>query len=236
MDEIIQSLDKIADAINGNALTTYLSIALAVVPIVLTIITIVLSVRMDKQNQKLQEVLADRDTTNQTRQCILDIYNAYLDAFLLTGQANGNVADIFVSDQSYFLWANDVDNRSKAVMYAYNRANLILNDPQLIETLKNGFDAFSALNGSVKNYIFTGIPTSTIKNAWRTFCQVHPDIQAGNYTVLLQDIVLADEFRRLCSNSYTDGIQKNIEVYMSVVGSDAFDEKFRKYLQISKAE
>ena len=236
MDEIIKSLDNIADAINGNALTTCLSILFAVVPIVLTIITIVLSVRMDKQNQKLQKSIADRDTINQTRQCVLDIYNAYLDAFHLTGQASGNIAGIFVSDQSYYMWANDVDSKSKAVMYAYNRAKLMLNDPQLLESLKNGFDAFSALNGAVKSYIFTGTPTRTIQNAWCAFCQSHPNIQPGNYYALLQDSVMANEFRRLCSNTYTDGIQKNIEMYMAVVGIDDFDGKFKKYLQISKAE
>ena len=236
MDDIINSLDKIADAINGNALTTCLSIIFAVVPIALTVITIVLSVRMDEQNQKLQKSIIDRDTVNQTRQCILDIYNAYLDAFHLTGQANGNVDDIFVSDQSYYMWANDVDNKSKAVMYAYNRAKLMLNDPQLLETLKNGFDAFSALNGAVKSYIFTGTPTRTIQNAWCTFCQSHPNIQPGNYYALLQDSIMANEFRKLCSNSYTDGIQKNIEMYMAVVGNDDFDDKFRKYLKISKPE
>ena len=236
MDKVIQSLDKIADAINGNALTMCLSIIFAVVPIVLTIITIVLSVRMDKQNQKLQKAIANRDTINQTRQCVLDIYNAYLDAFHLAGQASGNIPDIFVSDQSYYMWANDVDNKSKAVMYAYNRAKLMLNDPQLLETLKNGFDAFSALNGAVKSYIFTGTPTRTIQNAWCAFCQAHPNIQPGNYYVLLQDSVLADEFRKLCSNTYTDGIQKHIEMYMAVVGNDDFDEKFKKYLKISKPE
>ena len=236
MDEIIKSLDRIADAINGNALTTYFSILFAVVPIVLTIITIILSVRMDKQNQKLQKLIADRDTVNQTRQCVLDIYNAYLDAFCMTAQTNGNVAGIFVSDQSYYMWANDIDNKSKAVMYAYNRAKLLLDDPQLLETLRNGFDAFSALNGSVKSYIFTGTPTRTIQNAWFTLCQAHPNIQAGNYYALAQDSVLADEFRKLCSNTYTDGVQKNIEMYMGVVGNDDFDEKFKKYLQISKAE
>ena len=236
MDEIIKSLDKIADAINGNALTMCLSIIFAVVPIALTIITIVLSVRMDKQNQNLQKSIADRDTVNQTRQCVLDIYNAYLDAFYLTGQADGNIADIFASDQSYYTWANDVDNRSKAVMCAYNRAKLMLNDPQLLETLKNGFDAFSALNGAVKSYIFTGTPTRTIQNAWCSFCQAHPNIQPGNYYALLQDSVMANEFRKLCSNTYTDGIQKNIETYMAIVGNDDFDEKFKKYLQISKSE
>ena len=236
MDEIIKSLDNIADAINGDALTMCLSIIFAVVPIVLTIITIVLSVRMDKQNKKLQKAIADRDTVNQTRQCVLDIYNAYLDAFHLTGQANGNVLDIFVSDQSYYTWANDVENKNREIMYAYNRAKLMLNDPQLIETLKNGFNAFSALNDSVKSYIFTGTPSRTIQNAWYTFSQSHPNIQIGNYYALAQDSVLGNEFRKLCSNTYTDGIQKNIEVYMAVVGSDDFDEKFKKYLQISKSE
>ena len=236
MDEIIKSLDKIADAINGDALTTCLSIIFAVVPSALTIITIVLSVRMDKQNQKLQKAIADRDTVNQTRQCILDIYNAYLDAFHLAGQASGNIPDIFVSDQSYYTWANDIDNKSKEIMYAYNRAKLMLNDLQLLETLKNGFDAFSALNGAVKSYIFTGTPTRTIQNAWCTFCQSHPNIQPGNYYALLQDSIMANEFRKLCSNTYTDGIQKNIEMYMAVVGNDDFDGKFKKYLQISKSE
>lgn len=228
MDEIIKSLNEIADAIKGDALTMCLSIIFAVVPIALTVITIILSVRMEKQNQKLQKSIAERDTINQTRQCILDIYNAYLDAFHLAAQANGNIVDIFVADQSYYLWANDIDNKSKAVMCAYNRAKLMLNDPQLLQALKNGFNAFSALNSSVKGYIFTGTPTRTIQNAWSVFCQNHPSTTAGNYYALVQDSVLADEFRKLCSNTYTDDIQKNVEIYMNVVGLDDFDDMFKK--------
>lgn len=236
MDEIIRSLDQIADAINGNALTTSLSIIFAVVPIVLTIITIILSVRMEKQNQKLQKMIADRDTINQIRQCILDIYNAYLDAFHLACQSNGNVHDIFVSDQSYYTWAKDIDNKNKEIMCAYNRAKVILDDSDLLETLKNGFDAFAILNGSISNYIFTGIPTRTIQNAWCAFSQSHPNIRACDYYSLSQDSVMADEFRKLCSNTYTNVIQKNIEAYMAVVGSDDFDEKFKKYLRIPREE
>ncbi len=232
MDDIIKSLNQIAEAIKTDEPSLWFSIIFAVVPIVLTVITIWLSIRMDKQNQKLQKAIADRDTINQTRQCILDIYNAYLDAFHLAGQADGNVPEIFVSDQSYYKWAMDVENKNKEIMYAYNRTKLMLDDPQLLETLKNGFDAFSALNGSVKSYIFTGTPTRTIQNAWCSFCQSHSNIQMGDYYALFQDSVLADEFRKLCSNKYTDSIQKNIEIYLSVIGCDNFDEKFKKYLQI----
>ena len=236
MNEIVESLDKIVGAISGNVSKTWVSVILAVVPIALTIITIVLSVRMDKQNQKLQKTIADRDAINQTRQCVLDIYNAYLDAFHLTGQANRNVADIFVSDQSYYMWASDVDNKCRAVMYAYNRAKLMLNDPLLLDPLEKGYYAFSALNGSVGSYVSTGAATRTIQNAWCIFCETHSNVKAGNYYVLLQDSVLAEEFRKLCSNTYTDEIQKKIEIYMGVVGNDDFDEKFKKYLQIPESE
>lgn len=110
----------------------------------------------------------------------------------------------------------------------------MLDDPDLLETLSNGFNAFSTLNVSIKDYIFTGVPTRTIQNAWCTFSQSHPNIQACDYYSLLRDSVIADEFRKLCSNTYTNCIQKNIETYISVVGSDDFDEKFKKYLRISK--
>ena len=105
-------MNEIVDVMSGNALATCLSVVFAVVPIVLTIITIVLSVRMDKQNQKLQKTIADRDAANQTRQYVLDIYNAYLEAFCLAAQANGNLDDIFASEYSYWQWTNDFENKS----------------------------------------------------------------------------------------------------------------------------
>ena len=57
-------------------------------------------------------------------------------------------------------------------------------------------------------------------------------MQKGNYYSLYQDGVLGDEFIKMCSNSHTEEIQKNIEFYISIVGCDDFDNKFKKYLQI----
>lgn len=74
MDELIRALEQIADAIYGDTFSIVWSIIFTVIPILLTVTTIVLSVRMDRQNQKLQKMIADRDAINQTRQCILDIY------------------------------------------------------------------------------------------------------------------------------------------------------------------
>jgi hypothetical protein len=168
MEQIVQALNEIKNVIEGDRFTVVMSGILAVTPIILTIITIWLSVRMDKQSKKLQKELADRDQKNQTRSCVLDIYNTYLSAFHMTGQATGNISEIFVSDQSYYKWALEVEENSKNIMSAYNRAKLMLKDEVLINELKKGFEAFSILNGSVKSYIFSGLPTQTIQNAWKT--------------------------------------------------------------------
>ena len=55
MEEIIKSLEQIEKAIKDNAFPLWLTIIFTIVPIVLTVVSIVLSFRMDKQNQKLQK-------------------------------------------------------------------------------------------------------------------------------------------------------------------------------------
>ena len=112
-------------------------------PIILTVITILLSIKMHCDNKILQKNISRRDTINQTRECILDIYNAFFEAFHLAGIANQFVPNIFVSEESYYRWSLDVESKSKQVMYAYNKAKLLFDDEELITALKEGFHAFS---------------------------------------------------------------------------------------------
>ena len=80
MEELIKAINSVAEAC-GEALPRWASIAGIVAPIILTVITIYLSLRMDRQNKKLQKMLSDRDTINQTRECILNIYNSFYTGF-----------------------------------------------------------------------------------------------------------------------------------------------------------
>jgi hypothetical protein len=118
MDDLVIAVNKIADLLQ-NSTPTWITAVSIIVPIVLTVVSIVLSVRMDKTNEKLQKMLANRDMMSQTRQCILDIYNAYFNGFHILMQANGNIADIFVSDQSYYRWAQDIENARMDVISHY---------------------------------------------------------------------------------------------------------------------
>ena len=91
-------------------------------PIVLTIINIRLTKHIDKQNTELQINLSNRDTHNQTREIFFMIYNAFLDGFYYVSQASGNIPEIFVSDQSFYRWALELENKNKEIAFSYNKA------------------------------------------------------------------------------------------------------------------
>ena len=230
MDDLVIAVNKIADLLQSST-PTWITAVSIIVPIVLTVVSIVLSIRMDKNNEKLQKMLANRDMMSQTRQCILDIYNAYFNGFHILMQANGNIADIFVSDQSYYRWAQDIENATKEITHAYNRTKLLLDDAKLLKQMSDAQTAFFALEHAVKSYIYTGIPAQTIANAWTQFSNQY-SIAPGNYYALFQNRYLGETFSKMCETTYTKDIQEKVTVYLELVRNDQFDEPFKKYVQI----
>lgn len=202
-------------------------------PIVLTVINIRLTKHIDKQNTELQKNLSNRDMLNQTREIIFKIYNAFLDGFYYVSQASGNIPEIFVSDQSFFKWALELEDKNREITFSYNKAKLILKNELLLQNLKDGFNIFSDLTNSVTTYIGSGIAFKIYQNAWIQFSKNHPNIQIGSYETLLLNQELAEEFKKYCSNEYTDAIQNKIEKYAMIVGTDDFDEMFKEYTQVS---
>ena len=232
MEEMVNALNRIADSMASN-LPVWASITGLIVPIVLTVVSIILSYRMDKQNKNLQKLLSYRDSINQTRQIILNIYNSFVSALDLVAQANGNVPEIFVSEQSYYQWALEVESTSSDIMLAFNQAQLIIQDEELLNLIREAKNRFSQLASSVKSYIYTDIPTKTIKKAWDIFVHKY-NVEFGNYVFLLANPTLASEFIGYCDTDYTKKIQTEIEQYIEIVGKDTFDEPFKKHVQIKE--
>lgn len=137
MDEIVAALNSIAESLTNDGLPFWLTVIDIILPIILTTITIVLSIRMDKQNKKLQKQIHNRDVANQTRQTVLDIFQSYYNAFTVLQQVGDNVASVFVSDQSYYQWGLAVEASSKDVTLALNKAKLLLgDDTELVDYLR----------------------------------------------------------------------------------------------------
>lgn len=231
MEELVQAVNRIADS--SSTIPLWVSIVGLIVPIVLTIVSICLSIRMDKQNKELQKLIANRDMVNQSRETVLGFYNSYLSARDLLGRSCSNVAEIFTSDQSYYKWALEIDNACSSIIYSYNKAKLMLDDQELFAQMKKGFDAFTQLNASIKIYISTGIPSQTIANAWAQFSQQHT-VLAGDYYVLFQNRALGEAFAKLCETSYTKDIQACAARFNAIIDRDNFDAPFKKYVQIKE--
>lgn len=226
MEGLIIAVNQIAELLKGNKTTFILSI-------ILTIMSIILSVRMDRQNGRLQKDIANRGSINQARQIVLNIYDAFFVGGQVASQANGCVDEMFTSEQSYYKWAADVQNASSAISQMYNQAKLLIKDDDFVNSLKMAYNAFNDFNTSVYQYISTGFPSQTINNAW-THVYNKFGLVYGNYYALLQNHVWHEEFRRMCKTSDIDAIQERLEKYLAVVGDDAFDNHFKQYISIQK--
>lgn len=234
MDDIVTALNNIAAALSTGELPLWLSVSGIVVPILLTGITIVLSIRMDRQNKKLQMQIYNRDVINQTRQMILGVYRSFLNAHDVTQMPSDLVASVYISDQSYYQWALAVEAASKELMLSFNTAKLLLEDDKdLIDYLRKCWLAFAEVDRAINIYNTSGIPAQTITAAWKTFGQKY-GIHSGDYSALLRNPAWGEEFKKFCDNTHTQEIQRKIGEYQSLVAIDAFDERFRKYLKIQE--
>ena len=230
MEEIVAAINNVAESLK-NSTPAWVSVVGVLVPIVLTVVSIILSVRMDKNNQQMQKMLANRDMMNQTRQSVLNIYNAFYTGAYVLAQADKNIAEVFSADQSYYRWGMEIENASKDITSAYNQAKLLVEDELLLQQLKEAKDAFVLVNQTVGSYICTGIPTQTIMNAWLNFSQQY-NVQSGNYYALFQNRSLGEIFIKLCENTYTKDIQEKISSYLELVNNESFDKPFKVYVQI----
>lgn len=236
MNEIATALNNIAEVLSTGELPLWLTASGIIAPILLTGITIILSIRMDRQNKKLQKQIHNRDVINQTRQMILDVYRSFLNAHDVTQMPGPCVASVYVSDQSYYQWALAVEAASKELMFSFNIAKLLLNDDkELLDYLKTCWTTFADINNTINAYNTSGLPTRTIEAAWKTVEQKY-NIQHGDYPALLRNPEWGEDFKKQCDNTYTQEIQRKIKTYEDLLTNDKFDDIFRKYIQIQPLE
>ncbi len=246
----IGALTRIAEAIENGIIPFWLSVVSIGAPIILTILSGILTYRLDKQNKELQKILEEqnkelqkdlhnRDVINQTRQTILNIYNSFLDALNVVEQSDSNIIDIFISQQFIQSWSEEISNSHKSITRSFKQANIILDDTDMIDYLKRCEISFVELSDSVNSYVNTPIPSQIIQNAWNNFQQRYPynnSLIANNYYLLHQNAVDLEEFKKMCKNSHTDNIQIKVNEFTNLMRDEKFDNYFKKYVQIQKMD
>ena len=168
-ERIIEALDRIADAIDSNEWVTILiSIIAIIAPLILTIISICLSIRMDKNNKDLQRQIHNRDVDNQTRQLFMDIYSSFSKATntaINLKKANELLA--FNTDNRFY---NDLCSAGQEMEYSFDKFKLLNdgtdNDKRLLGYLSDYIDAYSDLYNEITNYLQNPLYKQHIDDAW----------------------------------------------------------------------
>lgn len=205
-----------------------------ILPCLLTVISIVLSVRMHKDNEELQKQIHNRDVLNQTRETALNIYDAFIKGRHLLDEAGSNVAYVFTTTKSYYTWATKVENMQNEIIVYYNRAALIFSDDEdLIKYLNECRVVFCDVYNAINDYISSGVPEKLIREAFRVVLNENL-VNDISYIRLLDDPEKIKKFTEVCENSETKKIQELMEKYKELVTGETIDNLFKKYVKIDE--
>lgn len=192
---------------------------------------------INERNIEVQKQIHNRDINNQIRQNILETYGYYHDVLRNMVQVTSTIPFVFFEEQPYEQWLNSVTNAVSENLKKFNQLRLILDDDDFIKYLEKCNDCFDDFLNLAYNYKNSNNLTQFINNAWN---EVSPPsaftgtvIGYRNYNILYQNNLLIEKFWKHCSNTYIENIAKKAYECNSLVYCEEFDNKFKKYLQIS---
>ncbi len=190
MKETIEALNGIAAAIEG-VFPSWVTAIEAFAPIVLTVITIILSVRMDKQNKRLQRELHNRDVSSQARHDILEIYDAFCQTLFVL-KKRGPVAAIFSNMTVLSIWIQELCDASIKTYMACDRSKLLLDDKELTEYLRYLTQKYDEIYTSILSYTNSSVSSQMCDNEKAKCIQA----KITEYNDLLSDDAFDARFKK----------------------------------------
>lgn len=229
MEELVHSINNIAEIMKRGT-PTWLSMIVAFVPILLTIVTIVLSCRMDKNSKELQKIIHNRDVYVQSRQDILSIYDAFSEALLTLGKY-GAVRMVFANETGAVTWYQEIENRLIEITKACNKAKLLFDDRDLINQLESSRNTFQQIRDCISRYMYNNTYVQVLQEA-RISVSRQFGIMVNDVANMMQNTAAREQLFILCENENTKEISKHIDAFIRLTADDQFDSKFKKYIKI----
>lgn len=250
MEELMQKIDELINAINNNSVPFWLTIIGIFVPIAISLLVWWQSHRQNKKNialqkqitaseERLQKEISSKEIKAQMHGDILKIYDDFCFAQNTIGYAKDNVHTIFSNFNSNngislpLQWINNVTAASITLCQAFNRAKLLLpsEDKELRTILESIWGKYKDLKAKVDEYFYSGVAFNRSNNAWLIIAQRF-NISVGDYNALTGNPMAYDAFLKLCINATTKEINAEITEILDLLTYDRFDVYFEKYLRI----
>lgn len=235
MEEIVLAINELTKVINEgnewhNILVQY------ILPIILSIIVIVQNIIYNKQNEKIQMQISDRDIKLKFYDAILNIYNIYTQGFYKLIDLKNNIIIYNIEDSNYYVSlltkTKDGLEFGYKMINAFKQSRLLFNksDEKIIERLDELQQIYSEFLYKYSNMIYDGTLVKIAKNAWSKVISAYPEIQMGNRDMLLKNNVASKFFKELCTTDEVKEINELFEKYNENMYYDNFDILFEKYL------
>lgn len=229
MEELVQSITLLAEKMESKT-PIWVSIIVSLVPIILTVLTIIISYRNEKHNKELQKLIHNRDVFIQSRQDILSIYNAYSEALFCVHRYE-NVETVFIDEQTTYLWNQEINNTLAEVFKSCDKAKLLFDDKDLTDYLTDVRNKYQEICCCVSRYVYNNTFIQVLQNA-RSAVSTQFAIPANNPFAILQNTPAREQLIKLCTNENTREISKHISTFSDMMSDEKFDSKFKKYLLI----
>lgn len=234
MEELIQKMDELINAINNNSIPLCLSIIGIFVPIVISIVVSIQAYVQYRSNKKLQTYISEKETRVQMHSDFLSIYDAFCVAHSTIFMKEKQVVELLAIPNLTAQWYTDIKQALAGVCQACNRVNLLLpnDDTDLSKTLKTVFDNYRDLSYEIKDYIVKGNVEHDRGQAWS---KLNPQygIFVGNYAMLSSNPVAYGDYIKLFSNENTKQISEAIKELLPLFEYEKFDKFFEPYLRIT---
>ena len=234
-EKIIEALDKIADAIDSNEWVTILiSIIAIIAPLILTIISIRLSIRMDKNNKDLQRQIHNRDVDNQTRQLFIDIYTSFSKATnIAISLKKAEEVLAFNTDNRFY---NDLCSAGQDMQTSFDMFRLLndgtTNDKKLLDFLLDYNASYHELFDEITNYLQNPLYAQHISNAWRKVTIY--GIQYQSFNSLMINPNAKNEFVATFKDPYIEAISQKAEKVVSIFQQEEVAKLFIEHIKINK--
>ena len=232
MEEAVQALNEIKELIATNETPS----RIPVFTLVFSAISVVFAIFQYMQNTKLQKIIHEREVRMQSRENILQIYNAFCTAQTVVGTGTQNLAKTFSNPEGVSRWLMDLDHAGRLICQATNQVKLFFkeSDPDFVEMLEICRNKFTKFQKDIWEYINSGKAQLDYNSAWNIIGPQLGTATTWSTPSLWQNPLLLQKFVQLCDTDEVKHLKKQGNEFLVCLTYDKFDFYFEKHLKFDK--
>lgn len=244
MEELIQKIDELVKVLKKNAMPVWASIILAIVPIAISVVVLIMTLRQNKQNKKLQEEISNKNAelqiTISKRECavqmhndFLKIYEGFCSAQHALNRVGRHVVDTFYNPSDALSWLNSYIEDFNVLIKSYDMAVLLLpkDENNFRDILENILNEHRSIVKQIKNYLDSNEYLTSIENAWNIINSNY-NIKKHEYLALVTNRQAYKDFIKLSITETLTEINEHKKRIRDLYTYEKFDVFFAPYVRI----